>query len=54
MLANLFDFVKAKKGDIILFIVVLLLIMLSFATGFIVAKSQNKEPITITYCATVL
>ncbi|OGZ79384.1 MAG: hypothetical protein A2358_00255 [Candidatus Staskawiczbacteria bacterium RIFOXYB1_FULL_37_44] len=33
--------------DIILFIIVALLILLSFAIGFITAKYQNKIPIQI-------
>lgn len=52
MLAEIKAFVKAYKGEAILFIVVFLLIMLSFAFGFIVAKNQSKPKISISYCAT--
>lgn len=49
MLSEIKDFVKAHINDIILFIVVVLLIMLSFAFGYISAKYQQKEPIKIEY-----
>lgn len=48
MLSEIKDFVKAHFNDIILFIIVVLLLMLAFASGFIIAKYQLKEPITIT------
>ena len=47
MIAKIKDFVKAHFYDIILAITVALLVMLSFATGYILAKYQSKEPITI-------
>jgi hypothetical protein len=47
MLAEIREFVKAKFYDIMLFIIVVLLIMLAFATGYITGKSQSKEPIKI-------
>ena len=51
MLAKIKDFVKnfidRKFYDIMLVIIVALLIMLSFAAGFITAKSFNKEPVQI-------
>ena len=47
MLAEIKDFVKAHFGDIMLFIIVVLLIMLSFSIGFIVARQISKEPIQI-------
>ncbi len=47
MIANISNFVKAHFNDIILTIVVTLLILLSFACGFIIAKYQQKEPIQI-------
>ena len=47
MLAEIRDFVKAHLSDIILFIIVALLILLAFAAGYITAKYQSKEPITI-------
>ncbi|OGZ65172.1 MAG: hypothetical protein A2998_02225 [Candidatus Staskawiczbacteria bacterium RIFCSPLOWO2_01_FULL_37_25b] len=47
ILTKIIDFVKAHFYDIILFIIVALLVMLSFATGYITAKYQSKEPIQI-------
>ncbi|MCX6722806.1 MAG: hypothetical protein NT094_01910 [Candidatus Staskawiczbacteria bacterium] len=53
MLAEIKDFVKAHNflkthfNDIILFIIVVLLIMLAFASGYIVAKQQTKTPIQV-------
>jgi len=51
MLAEIKDFVKdfydKKFYDIIIFMIVALLVFLSFATGFIIAKYQAKEPIKI-------
>ena len=47
MVAKIFNFVKAKFYDIVLIIVVALLILLSFAFGFIMAKYQQKQPIQI-------
>lgn len=51
MIAKIWNFVKEFYNknfyDIILFIIVALLLMLSFAAGFIVAKYQTKEPIKI-------
>jgi multisubunit Na+/H+ antiporter MnhF subunit len=47
MLAKIFDFVKARKADILLFTIIVLLILLSFASGFIIAKYQQKQPIQI-------
>ena len=52
MIAKISDFVKAHFYDIMLFIIVVLLILLSFATGFIVAKYQTKQPIQIETSAT--
>jgi UPF0716 family protein affecting phage T7 exclusion len=48
MLAEIKSFVKAHKGEAILFIMVFLLIMLSFSFGFIIAKNQDKALIEIT------
>lgn len=45
MLSNLINFVKKHFNNIILLIIVFLLILLSFAVGFIVAKYQGGEPI---------
>ena len=47
MLSKIKNFVKTYQGDIILVIGVILISLLSFATGFIVAKQQTKEPIKI-------
>jgi len=47
MLAKLRDFVKANLDDIILLIGVILISLLSFAMGYIIAKQQGKEPIKI-------
>jgi len=47
MLSEIRDFVKAHLNDIILFIIVALLIMLSFAIGYITAKYRSKAPISI-------
>lgn len=45
MIAKISNFVKNNFNDIMLIIVVALLILLSFAIGFIMAKEQNKQPI---------
>lgn len=52
ILARISSFVKSHFNDknvydIIMFIIVALLIMLSFAAGFIAAKYQDKQPIQI-------
>jgi hypothetical protein len=47
MLSKLSNFVKTRFYDIILIIIVGLLMMLSFAIGYITAKYQEKEPIKI-------
>ena len=47
MLAKIFEFVKAHKADIMLFGIVCLLILFSFACGFIIAKEQQKSQIEI-------
>ena len=47
MLTKIIDFVKAHLDDIILLIGVILISLLSFAAGYIVAKQQEKEPIKI-------
>lgn len=47
MLAKLKQFVKIYQDDIILFVGVILISLLSFAAGFIAAKQQEKEPIII-------
>ncbi len=47
MLAKIKNFVKEYQADIILVIGVILIALLSFALGYIVAKDQLKEPIKI-------
>ena len=47
MIAKISNFVKTHFNDIILFIVVALLVLLSFAIGFLMAKEQQKQPIRI-------
>lgn len=49
MLRKIKDFVKKYQAEIILFIGVVLISLLSFALGYIVAKQQEKEPIKIEY-----
>jgi len=49
MLAKILQFVKSHQNDIILVTGVILISLLSFATGYIVAKQQEKEPIKIEY-----
>lgn len=49
MLAKIIQFVKENLADIILVIGVILISLLSFAAGYIVAKQQEKEPIKIEY-----
>lgn len=47
MLAEIKDFVKEHFSDIMLFLIVVFLVMLAFAIGYIAAKYQAKSPITI-------
>lgn len=47
MIAKFIEFVKAKFNDIMLFIIVVLLILLAFASGYMVAKQESKPPIQI-------
>jgi len=49
MLSKLSQFVKQNKENIILLIGVILISLLSFAIGYIVAQQQGKEPIRIDY-----
>jgi len=49
MLAKIKEFVKKYQADIILVIGVILISLLSFAIGYIVAKQQEKEPLKIEY-----
>jgi uncharacterized membrane protein (DUF485 family) len=45
MLAKIKNFVKTHKSDIILVVSVMLISLLSFATGFVTCKIYEKEPI---------
>jgi len=47
ILTKITSFVKSNFGDIILFIIVTLLIMLSFSSGYIAGKYYSKQPIQI-------
>lgn len=48
MLSRIRDFVNTRKNDIILLITIILVSLLSFAIGFILAN-QKKEPIKVEY-----
>lgn len=45
MLSKIKNFVKNHYNDIILFVSIILISLLSFAIGYIVAKFEKKEPI---------
>jgi len=47
ILSKIASFVKRHLYDIMLFIIVVLLILFAFASGYITAKYQSKEPIKI-------
>ena len=47
MLSKIIELVKRYESDIILAIGVLLISLLSFAVGYLVAQEQLKEPIRI-------
>lgn len=47
MIAKYVQFVKNNKDDIILFIGVILISLLSFSAGYLTARYQEKEPIRI-------
>jgi len=49
MLRKVKESIKKNQEDIILVIGVILISLLSFALGFIVAKQQEKEPLRIEY-----
>jgi hypothetical protein len=49
MLEKIKEFVKEHLEDIILVIGVILISLLSFAAGYIVAKTQEKEPLRIEF-----
>lgn len=45
MLTKLKEFVKSNQADIILVVGVILISLLSFAVGYITAKTYDREPI---------
>lgn len=45
ILSKIKQFVKTYQADIILVIGVILISLLSFSVGYIVAKQEGKEPI---------
>ncbi|MFH1423706.1 MAG: hypothetical protein ABIG29_02020 [Candidatus Nealsonbacteria bacterium] len=45
MLSEIKEFVKSHQADIILVIGVVLISLLSFAMGYILAKNQEKTPL---------
>jgi hypothetical protein len=47
MIAKIKDFVKAHFNDILIFVIVALLVLLSFAIGYITANYMAKTPIII-------
>lgn len=49
MLTKIKNFIKAHQADIILVIGVILISLLSFAMGYIMAKTQEKEPLKIEF-----
>lgn len=49
MLGRLKGFIVTHQNDILLTIGVILISLLSFAVGYIVAKQQMKKPIQIEY-----
>jgi lipopolysaccharide/colanic/teichoic acid biosynthesis glycosyltransferase len=46
MIPKIQKFVKEQKVDILLFIAILLVVMFSFSIGYIMAKMEEKEPLT--------
>ena len=47
MLSEIRDFVKAHFNDIMLFMIIVLLLLLAFAAGYITAKYGSRSEITI-------
>lgn len=47
MLAKIKEFVKTHLDDIVLVIGVVLISLLSFAIGYVVAKQEGKKPLQI-------
>ncbi|MDD5696940.1 MAG: hypothetical protein PHO90_03160 [Candidatus Pacebacteria bacterium] len=50
MLAKIGKFVKENKTELILFLTVVLISLLSFSWGYITAKKEEKKTIIIDYC----
>jgi hypothetical protein len=46
MIPKIKKFVKAQKVDILLFLAILLVVMFSFSLGYIMAKMEEKQPLT--------
>jgi hypothetical protein len=47
MVTKILDFVKENQDKIVLVVCVLLISILCFSLGYIVAKTQEKQPIQI-------
>lgn len=47
IISKIVQFVKSRSNDIILIIIVALISLFSFGSGFLVAKYQEKEPLKI-------
>lgn len=47
MLSKLIQFVKTHENDVVLVVGVILISLLSFAMGYLSAKTQEKEPLQI-------
>ncbi len=47
ILSKILQFVKNNLDNIILFVIIVLFVLLSFATGYIIAKYQDREPVFI-------
>ena len=47
IIAKISKFVKAHLNNIILVTLVMLLVLFSFSCGYIIAKYQDIEPITV-------
>jgi len=47
ILAKIKGFVNENFSNIMLFVIIVLLVLFAFAAGYITAKYQFKEPITI-------
>jgi hypothetical protein len=49
MFLKIIQFLKEHQDDLIILVSIILISLLSFAAGFIVAKRQEREPIKIEY-----